>query len=851
MDTACFYTDGETQLDRRLQKAKYLLWKRKGAETRSEALRTKHIHKLNKVIAETKEALKSLIDANAAMVREVREESLQQKNVVAVFDSALGRALGMREHEVNEELIIIKVYFYGVAESIIKNGFVMHGQRYVFFTASAGQIRKKMFVAIRENDYRRVENRLTCGLSLAKINAAGGINTNKYLAYLALCASATDPWPEFDIRKSIVVPDFETKVRGVVDFIDEKDYSITRKEMDVPVPHTDGCGMILPSVSKVNFMFRAPWIKGLLASFPFDKFVREERRGGNIECGVIKDVYGREHDILAEGIEIIFTASQFKTWKYYDSWDEYCENFQKWGCEAGKCNVEEPIVANAKFNYQMLQTLPSLSEDELEKLAEKTNSTLKNISADRNTMLKVFGATDANPNKNPFQKCLALYPELLQDPYTRETLRDIRNSLEKYGKAARFDVDGKYLFVIPDLYAACEFWFKGEEIPKGLLDNGEIYCRMYKYETKLDCLRSPHLYREHAVRRNVAGEEERKELRRWFNTNGIYTSTHDLITKIVQCDCDGDKFLVCADKTIIAAAERECVDIVPLFYNMSKAPARIIDSQALWEGMQAAWKFGNIGEVSNKITKIWNSKTPDIDAIKRLCCLNNFVIDAAKTLVKYDFPPEIGEYIGSLTKGKVPHFFIYAKDKAAVQVASEGNGCVDRFARHIKHYKFDFKKKQLGELDYKMMMDNPELEITEQDKPLLDTYYALASTTNCRMVMDKDGKNNYDEVFNDIRTKLLVIDPDISHVVDVLVKQLFDVRKAKHKTVFWSCFGEEVYENLKRNVPDRSIMCKDCGTRIVNPGVNQVLCSECQHIHMLEKNVRYRQKQRETLKAAT
>ena len=129
MDTACFYTDGETQLDRRLQKAKYLLWKRKGAETRSEALRTKHIHKLNKVIAETKEALKSLIDANAAMVREVREESLQQKNVVAVFDSALGRALGMREHEVNEELIIIKVYFYGVAESIIKNGFVMHGQR--------------------------------------------------------------------------------------------------------------------------------------------------------------------------------------------------------------------------------------------------------------------------------------------------------------------------------------------------------------------------------------------------------------------------------------------------------------------------------------------------------------------------------------------------------------------------------------------------------------------------------------------------------------------------------------------------------------------------------------------------
>lgn len=536
LDTACFYTDEEVALDKRLQKAKYLLWRRKGSETRSEALRTKHIHKLNKVIAETKEALKGHIEANAGIVRKVREESLKRENVVAVFDSALGRALKLQEHEVNEELIIVKTYFYGVAESIIKNGFTLRGERYVFFTASAGQIRKKMFVAIRESAYRLVENKLTCGLSLAKINAAGGINTNKYLAYLALCASATDPWPEFDIRKSIVVPDFETKVLGTVDFIDEKDYSVTRKEMEVPIPHTDGCGMILPSVSRVNFMFRAPWVKGLLASFPFDKFVREERRRGNLECGKVKDVYGQEHDVLAEEIEVIFTASQFKTWKYFSSWEEYCQNFEKWGCEAGKCNVEEPVISDAKFNYQMLQTLPSLSEDELEKLAEKTNLTLKRISSDRNTMLKVFGATNANPKKNPFQQCLALYPELLQDPYTRETLRDIKNSIEKYGKAARFDINGKYLFFVPDLFAACEFWFKGEETPKGLLDGQEIYCRVYKYEEKLDCLRSPHLYREHAVRHNVAGEEKGLELRRWFNTNGIYTSTHDLITKILQFD---------------------------------------------------------------------------------------------------------------------------------------------------------------------------------------------------------------------------------------------------------------------------------------------------------------------------
>ena len=43
-----------------------------------------------------------------------------------------------------------------------------------------------------------------CGLTINKINAKGGNNVNKHLAYMALTNSATDEWPEFDIDKSIV-----------------------------------------------------------------------------------------------------------------------------------------------------------------------------------------------------------------------------------------------------------------------------------------------------------------------------------------------------------------------------------------------------------------------------------------------------------------------------------------------------------------------------------------------------------------------------------------------------------------------------------------------------------------------
>lgn len=593
----------------------------------SPAIRMKHIHKLNRLAIRYKSELKELIEKNKNLVRTVRDEAQRPSNVVAIFDSTLTRALEMQEGVINEQLIIVKVYFFGVAESMVRNGFMMNGQRYRFFSASAGQIRTKKFVAIRENDYNRVYMKLSCGLDIPTINAAGGVNTNKFLAYQALCSSASDRWDDFDIDKSIVVDDFETTVEGLVDFIDEKDYSITRKIMEVPIPHTDGCGMILPKISSRNFMVRAPWMKGLLAVFPFDKFVREERRKGNKDCGIIKDIYGEEHDILAEDIQVIFTKSQFKLWKYYKSWEQYKEYFKKYNCEACKCNEEEAFIEDAKFNYQMLQTLTSITDEELEAIAERTNNTLKNISSDRETMLKAFGATKTNCHKNAFQKSLLLYPELLQDPFCRETLRDIKNSLEKYGKAARLEIDGKYLFLIPDLYAACEYWFKGIEKPEGLLEDGEVYCSVYKDKTELDCLRSPHLYREHCVRRNVAGDSERTENKRWFLTKGIYTSTHDLISKILQFDVDGDKSLVVADPTIITVAKRDCEGIVPLYYNMAKAPAREISSDILYEGMITAYTSGNIGVVSNKITKIWNQPEPDLDAIKQLCCLNNFTID--------------------------------------------------------------------------------------------------------------------------------------------------------------------------------------------------------------------------------
>jgi hypothetical protein len=649
VDTSAFYNDGEMKLHRRLSalyvyrtKLKKKRDKFKSKFTNEEKTEI-HKEKFDKLILmvsheikATKEKLYIEFKKNDK-VRNLRKEALFIKdkktkkdirnkyNIISVFESTLTRVMKIPENNVSENLIIVQTYFFEIIEDIILHGFKYGNEKYVCLTASAGQIRTKKTVFIKESVLNEHINTITCGLSIDKINELGGVNINKYLAYLALCNSATDVWEGFDIRKSIIVEDFETLVDGVVDLIDDRTYTIeANKETQIPIPHTDGCGMILPKKSKKNMMVRLPWVKGLVVSFPYDKFIREKTKENEGKyCGIVKDIYGKAHDILKEGIEVIFTKSQFKMYKYYSSWEQYIEYYEKYNCLAGKCNEEEDIFGYAKINYQMLQTLTDMTTKELKVIANRTKTNIENIGKDRKTMLKVLGVVDSNTNKNYIQQALEIYPELLNDTYCKEILKEVKKSMVKDGRSAKLDINGKYTFISPDLYAFCEHLFLGIDTPNGLLNDGEVYCRLFKEYDKLDCLRSPHLYREHAIRKNVID----KEKSRWFTTNALYTSSHDMISKYLMFDVDGDKSLVCAEETLVEVAERNMKGIVPLYYNMAKAPAQKINNQTIFNGLKLAYTGGNIGIYSNDISKIWNSDNVDLDIIKLLCMENNFTID--------------------------------------------------------------------------------------------------------------------------------------------------------------------------------------------------------------------------------
>ena len=620
LGTESFYTDEEYNIHKKILKNHLIKNKMKELSSKNEISDEKleKIKRINKKVTQRLKILKETLRFKFSEfngVRELREETLTNNKTVAMFDSALTRTIGAKPDTLSESLFIVRAFYFNILEDIIKSGFIYKGEKYIYFSSSAGQIRTKKTVFIKESLWLQHEGALTCGLSTEEINAKGGMNVNKLLAYKALTASASVKWKGFDIDRCIVVPDLSTPVTSMFDYINRDTYEITRKELTVDIEHTDGCGMILPKKSKKSFMVRLPYVKGLLVPFPFDKFAEEN---GNTK---VVDIYGKTWDIIEDDIHVIFTKSQFKMKNYYDSWDDYKTRFKENNCEAVKMN-EEDIGSNATLNYQMMQTLTDFKTSELKQIAQSTVDDILKVGSDKETMLRILGVTENNKKMNYLQQALSIYPEMLNDEYIKKLIKDNKRSMVNDARSGKLNINGKYVYIIPDLYAFCERLFLGVSQPEGLLKNGEVYCKIYN-EGKVDVLRSPHLYKEHAIREVVKSEEMDK----WFITKGVYISIHDPISRILQCDFDGDKSLVIQDELFISIAERNMEGVVPLYYEMATAPAQIIESEIIFESLLAAFK-ANIGEISNNITKIFNSEDiVDLEVVKWLTMENNFTID--------------------------------------------------------------------------------------------------------------------------------------------------------------------------------------------------------------------------------
>ena len=103
-------------------------------------------------------------------------------------------------------------------------------------------------------------------------------------------------------------------------------------------------------------MVRLSWVKGLLGVFDFVGFIQEHNYSP-----VIKDIYGKEHDVIEEEIQIIFTKAKFKMAKHFHSWEQiqnmvqaiwmYCWSMQYRGRPDQECKDQLPDASDTDGYY--------------------------------------------------------------------------------------------------------------------------------------------------------------------------------------------------------------------------------------------------------------------------------------------------------------------------------------------------------------------------------------------------------------------------------------------------------------------------------------------------------------------
>ena len=95
--------------------------------------------------------------------------------------------------------------------------------------------------------------------------------------------------------------------------------------------------------------------------------------------------------------------------------------------------------------------------------------------------------------------------------------------------------------------------------------------------------------------------------------------------------------------------------------------------------------------------------------------------------------------------------------------------------------------------------------------------------------LDDTKLNNYVAVFDDAKQRVFDMPYDNEIILDNIIYDLFYKRNTPLKRAFWYLFGDEVYENISKNLADGGLdYCPRCHKRFYKSHKNQKYCPKCQ-----------------------
>lgn len=745
-----------------------------------------------------------------------------------------------------------------VLHQIIERGLDIDGQHYIFYTSTTNQMKRGESILLKEDFCKEHEQEIMLGLTDDVVNAKGGCNIGKRLAYNGLLLSTSFIPNDYQLTLDdcLIVPDFETIINEKVECIDHNNNSITNisvRNKDIKIPQTDGAGMFLPGVLPYSCQIRCGHIKGCVFPLDFRKFLQLDEVEGVKPSAIVFDPWGKKHDVIKENIKIILTASQVKMWKYYDSWEELKEAYNAHNKKIAINNFAEESKGWEKTGYQFNQTLDSnkLTDEKIKDLCADTLNYLNEMKTDANKIAEIL----SEPN---LSNSIKAYPELIQDKYIQKKMENKFRSERREACGNKLILkDSLYAYICPDLFAFCEWLFCCIENPKGIIPREQVYCSFYneepynKYEV-VDCLRSPHLYMEHGIRKLVK-DEVLERCKEWFVGDDLVVSSHDLLCRILQFDVDGDHALVTPNKTMI-----ECVptDKHILYYIGFDADKPQITKEAIYKALVASMDNSNIGDISNAMTKNYNNEEIDDEFNKVMCCYNNLTIDFPKTqqnicLGKY------GDKFKQLINEQPPYFFQYAKNKKRDNCKPLSDSNCDRICAYIrkntsnKRYTWKTDKPfKVGVLfDESIKVDITDEAYRRLEQLMFDLKRREQSLTfrinNEIEQLDKSDAmrekiSKYD-VFYTMCDKMIlcIFDGDRKRATAYLTDFEYLQRENcdSGKNILWNCYGDIILKNIKANIgnpagiPERKPHYKKKGSEKKNREVHEIRKSVIEKIN--------------------
>lgn len=759
---------------------------------------------------------------------------------IVIFENEITRRCDKRDDDLPliKEMMIIRCksdLMSGILKQIVENGIVIDDTEYIFYTSSTGQMKECEITVVSKNFWETNQESLMCGLSTNIINESGGINTGKFLSALALnMSNSVEIACDVSIDDVIIVPNFKTVISDEVNYLDVDKLTISQQKKNIEIEHMDGAGIFMPGTFPCSCQIRGGWLKGAVFPFDFHAFIKENK--GNLSKKNMIDAWGNpltEDEFLKA--KVVLTDSQLKMRKYYKSLEDYRQKFKQSSCKITINNVAhsidiENIAPEVRVAYQPLQTIPRLNIDDkaIKRLTEKTISYINGAKTDTKMALKLMGIDENFINKcNPLFKAISKYPQMLNDIHVKKIMKNALKAERKKAMGGKIILDGIWSYVCPDLYAFCEWLFCGEENPNGLVKKGYIYNQFYTNKEDIKevcCIRYPHLSDcEHAIRK----VEKSDKCMEWFSGTDTVVSCHDLISKVLQCDWDGDHICVIHDKAFLDVLDK---NKLPLYYEMEKAQPSEINTNNIIDCLYRSFTNENIGFVSNAITKILNrQEEPDINFIRILCAYNNYVIDYFKTQKSMDLKKYKEKYIQLKDNSeKLPYFFIYAKNKKRKNCDSYSEGSIiNRISKYIANATRDGITKYMQgdniEFNPKMLMSNPDKTIDRSSKEY-NNLRRLLSELKIRskkryavllksILADLDVKISSDLLFfYDCSKQIGSIINDMEKAVNYLIDiEYYQPENSKdNKSILWGCYGDILYNNLLLNIEKKQNDKMEC-----------------------------------------